>query len=483
MKTVFDQYRTQLEKTHRGYFSPFKILEAIKAATELPFAEAMKIERKLFEECRESSHSRAQRTLFFAERTVSKIPDVPKETPVREIKKVAVIGAGTMGTGIAMNFLNAGLAVTLLESEKSYLDNGLNKITETYSAAVAKGRMSEDQKADTLKHITGVLDFDAINDADVIIEAVFENMDVKKEVFNKIDSVAKPGAILASNTSTLDIDVIAAVTGRAEDVIGLHFFAPANIMPLLEIVRGEKTATDVIATAMSLAKTIRKTGVLVGNCFGFVGNRMFIPYIREAQLMLLEGVAPERIDQVAYDWGMAMGPNAVVDLSGVDVMQKIIDAWDGKPDDPSFYRLITVLNDMGRFGQKTGAGIYQYDGRKPSPDDVVKAIIKSEAGSLGIKQREIDDQEIIERLFYSMINEGAKILEEKIALRASDIDVIWTSGYGMPRYRGGPMMVADMIGLREVYDGICKHKDRYGEQYWQPASLLKNLADEGGSFY
>jgi 3-hydroxyacyl-CoA dehydrogenase len=307
-------------------------------------------------------------------------------------------------------------------------------------------------------------------------------MALKKEIFGTLDKVCKPGAILASNTSTLDIDEIAAATSRPEDVIGLHFFAPANIMTLLEIVRGEKTAKDVIATSMDLAKTIRKVAVLVRCCFGFVANRMFFPYVREAQLMILEGVAPERIDQVAYDWGMAMGPNGVSDLSGLDVLEKVRTEWTERPDDPAFFRMITKLVEQGRVGQKSGAGIYKYEGRNAVPDPAVTALAKQEAQALGIKQIDVSDDEIIERLFYSMINEGALILEEGIALRPGDINVVYANGYGMARYRGGPMFYADTIGLKHVRDAMLKYKARYGDLYWTPAPLLNKLADAGKTF-
>lgn len=479
----FADYEKQIEKKSRGFFSPFQILKCIKAAVELPFDEAMRVERQLFDECKASPHSRAQRALFFAERTVAKIPDVPKDTAIRDINKVAIIGAGTMGGGIAMNFANAGIPVMLLEVQQDALDCGLGIIRDNYAVTVNKGRMTEQQLQERMDLITGVLDYKDIADADLVIEAVFENMEIKKQVFSKLDEVCKQDAILATNTSTLDVNEIAATTQRAEDVIGLHFFAPANVMRLLEIVRGEKTAKDVIATAMTLTKKINKVGVLVGVCFGFVGNRMFIPYIREAQMMILEGVAPEHIDQVVYDWGMAMGPNAVLDMSGLDVLDKIFKEWQDKPEQvPAFTRLISELTAAGKLGQKSGAGIYKYQGRTPLPDPDVIALAAQIAEKYGIESREINADEITERLFYAMINEGAKILEEGIALRASDIDVVWTSGYGMPRYRGGPMMYADMTGLKEVYEAIARYRDRYGELYWQPAKLLETLAKEGSTF-
>lgn len=478
----FPAYRQKLEKQYRGFYSPFRILEAVQAAVDLPFEEGMKIERKLFDDCKASEQSRAQRRLFFAERNINKIPDIPKDTPAREINTVAVVGAGTMGGGIAMCFANAGIPVILVELEKEALERGINTIRKNYEATVKKGRLSEEQLQERMALIKGVLEYTEIADTDLVIEAVFESMDVKKEVFRNLDEICKQGAIMATNTSTLDVNTIAAATKRPEDVIGLHFFAPANVMRLLEIVRGEKSGKDVIATAMALAKRIKKTGVVVGVCFGFVGNRMFIPYLRESQMMLLEGVPPERIDSVVYDWGMAMGPNGVMDLSGLDVLYKVIMEWDERPDDPAFFRIIRVLYDRGRYGQKTGAGIFKYDGRTALPDPEVAEIAGQEAENLGIARRDISDDEIIERLFYAMINEGALILEEGIALRPGDIDVVWTSGYGMPRYRGGPMTYADMIGLENIYSAIMNYRDRYGDRYWHPAPLLERLAKEGKSF-
>ena len=478
----FSEYRKKIARQTRGFFAPEQIIKCAEAAVNLPYEEALALEGKLFNECKDSTHSRAQRHLFFAEREVAKIPDVPKDTIKRDIKNVAVVGAGTMGGGIAMNFINAGLPVTILEMNQEGLDRGLDIIRKNYEATVKKGRMTEEQLEKSMALITGSLDYADLSDADLVIEAVFENMGIKKQVFSQLDEVCKPGAIMATNTSSLDVNEIAAVTKRPEDVIGLHFFAPANVMTLLEIVRAKKTSHEVIATSMALAKTIRKTAVLVGVCYGFVGNRMFFPYVREAEMMMLEGVAPERIDQVAYDWGMAMGPHAVTDLSGLDVFYKLYQEWEDKPDDPSYFRICMELYDQGRYGQKTGAGIYKYEGRNSVPDPAVMELAKSQAEALGIEQREIRDEEIIERLLYSMINEGALILEEGIAIRASDIDVVFANGYGMPRYRGGPMIYADTVGLKNVYEAICKYRDRYGDLYWTPAPLLENLAQEDKNF-
>ena len=479
---VFADYRKQITKTARGFFAPEQIIKCVEAAIELPYKEALQIESDLFLDCLKSDHSKAQRHLFFAEREISHIPDIPKDTPFREIKSVAIIGAGTMGCGIAMNFLNANIPVTLLEIEQAGLDRGLNSIRSNYEGQVKKGRLKQERLDQYINLLNGTTDYAELSDVDLVIEAVFENMAIKKEVFEKLDQVCKPGAILASNTSTLDINTIASFTKRPEDVIGLHFFAPANIMPLVEIVRGDKSANDVIASALKLAKTIRKVGVLVGVCFGFVGNRMFLPYIREAELMMLEGVSAERIDQVAFDWGMAMGPHAVTDLSGQDVFFKIIDGWKEKPDDPAYFHICKTLFEKGHYGQKTGNGKYCYEGRKAVNDQEVTKMAKQEAEKLGIEQRDISDNEIIQRLLYSMINEGALILEERIAIRPGDIDVIYANGYGLPRYRGGPMFYADLIGLKQVYDGMSKYRERYGDRYWTPAPLLEQLASEGKTF-
>lgn len=478
----FDEYRQQIARQTRGFFAPEKIVQCVEAAVNLPYADALVLERRLFGECKASTHSKAQRHLFFADREATKIPDLPKDTARREINQVAVVGAGTMGGGIAMNFINAGIPVTLLEMNQEGLDRGIGIIRRNYAATVKKGRMTEAQLEECMGRISGSLDYAELGDADLVIEAVFENMKIKKQVFAKLDAVCKPGAIMATNTSSLDVNEIATATKRPADVLGLHFFAPANVMTLLEIVRAEQTAREVLATAMAMARTIRKTAVLVGVCYGFVGNRMFFPYIREAQMMMLEGVAPERIDQVAYDWGMAMGPNAVTDLSGLDVFYNLYEEWENKPDDPGYFRVGIELYKQGRYGQKTSAGIYKYEGHLAVPDPAVMELARQQAEQLNIAQREISDAEIMERLLYAMINEGALILEQGIALRSSDIDVVFTHGYGMPRYRGGPMCYADTVGLKTVYAAICKYRERYGDLYWTPAPLLEKLAQEGKVF-
>ncbi|MBL1141130.1 MAG: 3-hydroxyacyl-CoA dehydrogenase [Proteobacteria bacterium] len=479
---LFEKYRQRNNKTACGFFAPEKIIQCVEAAVDLPYPESLQVEDNLFMECLNSDHSRGQRHLFFAEREIARIPDVPKDTAIRNINRVAIIGAGTMGGGIAMNFLQANIPVTLLEIDQEGLQRGIDIIRSNYAGQVKKGRMEQTHMDQYMELLSGSTAFDNISDVDLVIEAVFENMEIKKEVFKKLDQVCKPGAILASNTSTLDLDVIANYTKRPEDVIGLHFFAPANIMPLLEIVRGKKTTKDVIATAFKLSRSIRKVGVLAGVCFGFIGNRMFLPYVREAELMMLEGVSAERIDRVACNWGMAMGPHAVTDLSGQDVFFKIVDGWKDHPDDPAFFRVCKALFELERYGQKTSKGKYIYEGRKAISDPKVANIAQQEAEKLGIEQREISDDEIIKRLLCAMINEGALILEEGIAIRSGDIDVIYANGYGLPRYRGGPMFYADLIGLKQVYDDINEFRDRYGNRYWTPAPLLEQLAKQGKTF-
>ena len=480
--TFFADYRKGVARETRGFFAPEMIIQCVEAATTKTFDDGVAVENALFMKCMNSTHSKAQRHLFFAEREVAKVPDVPKDTKLRDIRKVAVIGGGTMGGGIAMNFANVGIPVLLKEINQEALDRGMAIIRGNYEGPVKKGKLSQAAMDKCMSLITPTLDYNDIADCDLVIEAVFETMSIKKEVFNKLDEVCKQGAILASNTSTLNVDEIAACTKRPEDVIGLHFFAPANVMTLLEIVRGAKTAKDVIATSMAMAKTIRKMGVLVRVCFGFVGNRMFFPYVREAQRMILEGIPAERIDKVAYDWGMAMGPNGVSDLSGLDVLSKVNKEWKEKPNDPAYCRVLEVLVEKGRFGQKTGAGIFKYEGRNAVPDPEVTAVAKAEAERLGVPQISVTDEEIIERLLFSMINEGALILEEGIAMRSSDVDVIFCHGYGMPRYRGGPMMYGDTVGLSTVVAAMEKYRARYGDLYWKPAPLLAKLAAEGKTF-
>jgi len=481
---LFEKTRAGIARKTRGLMSPEKIIRCVELSTQVSFDEGLKAERDLFLECKNSPQSDGLRHAFFAERAVSKVPGVGKDTAVAAINTVAILGAGTMGAGIAYNCLTAGCAVHLLDNNEEGLQRGATTIRKLFEGGVARGKISEEKMAEGVDRLSTTTDYDNIGDADLVIEAVFENMAVKKEVFEKLDSVCKAGAVLATNTSTLDIDEIAGATKRPQDVIGLHFFSPAHIMRLLEIVRGAATSAEVIATSLTLAKRLRKIGVVVGNCFGFVGNRMLYSYGRENQFLLLEGAPPEQIDQALFDWGMAMGPNAVGDLAGLDVGYKVRQERTDLPDDPRFYRVADLLAEQGRFGQKTGKGMYLYaDGaRSPTPDPEVQDLINKESEKLGITRRDIEPQEIIERCIYGLISEGARILEDGIAARSSDIDVIWTNGYGFPRHRGGPMHFADTIGLAEVYAKVCEFRDRFGAEFWEPPALLKDLAGKDQRF-
>jgi 3-hydroxyacyl-CoA dehydrogenase len=479
----FAAARARIAKDYRGYPAPLVCMECVEAAVRLPFAEGIRFEREGFERLVATTESRALRHAFFAERAANKVKDVPEDTPVREIRTAAVLGAGTMGGGIAMNFANAGIPVKILEASQERLDKGLDIIRRNYAATVAKGRLSQEAMDKRMGLISGVLEYDALKDADIIVEAVFEEMEVKKGVFRKLDAVARPGAILATNTSTLDIDQIAAVTSRPEDVIGLHFFSPANVMRLLEIVRGARTAPDVIATSMKLARTIRKVGVLVGVCDGFVGNRMVHAYFREAVFLLEEGALPQQVDRVLEEFGWAMGPFRVSDLAGLDIGWAIRKRQAATRDPAERYsRIGDLICERGRFGQKTGAGYYRYEnGRTPVPDPEIEALIVQASKDAGIERRTISDQEIIERCMYQLVNVGAQILEEGIAQRASDIDIVYLYGYGYPRFRGGPMFHADTVGLPKVLESIRGFHAAHGG-FWKPAALLERLVAEGGSF-
>jgi len=481
---LFDKSRISIAKKARGLFSPDRIIRCVELSTQVGYDEGCKAERELFMECKDSPQSAGLRHAFFAERTVNKVPGISKETKVINIDKVAVLGAGTMGAGIAYSCLNAGYNVHLLDNNEEGLERGRATIHKLFAGGIARGKISEEKMLETLERLSLSADYDDVSDADLVIEAVFENMAIKKDVFGKLDKVCKQGAILASNTSTLDVDEIAAATNRPQDVIGLHFFSPAHIMRLLEIIRGKETSAEVIATSLRLTKTLGKIGVVVGNCFGFVGNRMLYSYGRENQFLLLEGAPPEQIDKVLYDWGMAMGPNAVGDLAGLDVGYKARQERTDLPDDPRFYRIADMLAQLGRYGQKTGKGMYIYEegSRQPTPDPQVQIMIDKESRALGIERRDIGAEEIIERCIYGLINEGARILGEGIALRASDIDVIWTNGYGFPRHRGGPMHYADTVGLEKIYARICEFRDQFGAEFWEPSELLAKLAGNGGSF-
>jgi len=480
----FDNARKQLAKRARGQIAQDRIVSCIEAAVNLPMDEGLARERELFQELVKSPESAAMRHIFFAERQAAKIKDLPKDTPIRDIKRVAIIGGGTMGGGIAMCFANVGIPVTLLEVSDEALQRGLGIIRKNYTITVQKGKMSQEQMEQRIGLIQGSTDYAEIADVALVLEAVFENLDLKKEIFARLDGVCKQGAILATNTSYQDVDAIAAATGRPQDVLGLHFFSPANVMKLLEVVRGEKTADDVLATSMAIGKKIGKVCALSRVCYGFIGNRMLGGYGREAQMLLLDGCTPEQVDSTLEEFGMAMGPLAMGDLAGLDVGYKARQARTDLPDDPKLYRMGTLLVEMGRYGQKTGSGFYKYDPetRQRQSDPEVEALIREEAARLGAEQRDFSKEEILARCFYPLINEGAKILEEGIAQRPSDIDVVYVFGYAFPVAKGGPMFYADQVGLKNVYDKICEFRDRYGADYWQPAPLLEKLAKEGKTF-
>ena len=483
-RPIFSFIRSEVGKESKGFLAPLKCVDCIEAAVTKPFAEGLAFEYRLFDELMMTTESASLRHLFFAERAARKIPDVPEETPLIPIKTAAVIGAGTMGGGIAMNFVNAGIPVKLLEMKQEALDRGLATIKKNYANTVAKGRLTQEVMGKRIALITPTLSYADLSEADIAIEAAFEDMAVKKQVFGELDKVMKAGAIIATNTSTLDVNEIAASLSRPEAVIGLHFFSPANVMRLLEIVRGVATSKEVIATSMKLAKVIKKTAVLVSVCDGFVGNRMIAEYLREANFLLEEGATPRQVDKVLTDFGLAMGPFAMSDLAGLDVGWYIRKRQAAAR--PKHLRYSTVADqicEMGRFGQKTGAGYYKYEtgSRKPIPDSAIEEMIVNAAQAAGIARRKITDQEIIERCIYSLVNEGAKILEEGIALRASDIDLVYVNGYGFPAYRGGPMFYADTVGLGKVYAKVEEFHKIHGE-FWKPGPLLAKLAREGRRF-
>ncbi|HXD39439.1 MAG TPA: 3-hydroxyacyl-CoA dehydrogenase NAD-binding domain-containing protein [Ramlibacter sp.] len=482
---LFAAKRAQVAKTMRNRQSPLALIEALQAAVQQPFDQGLQVEGKLSSQLEQATESKALRHLFYAEREVRKIPGLPRDVAPRPVARVGIVGAGTMGGGIAMCCVNVGIPVTLVDAAQPNLDRGMATIRKNYERSVSRGSLKPEQLDERIKLITPSLDYAALGNADLIIEAVFENLALKKEIFARLDTVAKPGAVLGTNTSTLDIDEIAAVTRRAQDVIGLHFFSPANVMQLLEIVQASKTAPDVVVTALELAKRIRKTGVVAKVCYGFIGNRMMDPYGREAERCVLEGATPAEVDGALEQWGMAMGILAVYDMAGVDVGYLTrLERKHLLPKDPSFYRPTAILYEHGWLGQKSGRGYYRYDGaeRKRTPDPEVIALIQEEARRLNIPQRKPSAQEIQERCLYAMINEGALLLEEGVALRASDIDVVYTAGYGFPRYRGGPMFYADTVGLKAIYDKIMEFQRTLDPQYWQPAPLLKKLALDGSSF-
>ncbi|MEZ0305629.1 MAG: 3-hydroxyacyl-CoA dehydrogenase NAD-binding domain-containing protein [Hyphomicrobiaceae bacterium] len=480
---LFEKARASLGRHPSGPVAPKAAIDAVEAATTLPIDEGQARERAVFREAAASPFARALQYAFFAERQAANLPGIGPDTKLRDIKTVGILGAGTMGTGIGLAFLNGGFPVTIVETTQDALDRGVDRIKDTLSANAKRGRITESQAADRIAKLTPSLEMADLGKVDLIIEAVFENMALKKEIFQKLDRIAKSGAIIASNTSTLDVDEIAAVTKRPQDVLGLHFFSPANIMRLLEIVRAEKTANDVMATAMSIAKKINKVGVQAGVCDVFVGNRMLAAYGGEVQAMNIEGAMPQEIDGALEGWGMAMGPLAGSDLAGLDVGYRIRKERKLTGEAAQFARIPDKIVEMGRHGQKTGAGYYKYDAnRKRMVDPEIEALIRAEAEALQIKQRTIPADEIVERCLLRLANEGAKILEEGIALRASDCDTMYLNGYGFPAWRGGPMWQVDnVIGMKKAAERIKAYEAKYGAR-WKIAPLIEKLAAEGGTF-
>ena len=465
----------------RGGYAAHKLIDAVAAASEMDFAWGLAHEARLFTELVQSQPAQAAIHLFFAERELGKIPGLSPDLKPKPVDKAAVVGAGTMGTGIAMVFANAGIPVKVIDVSPEQVERGKKNVADTYQAQVKKGRLSAERAQANVDAVTFVGDYAAIADVDLVIEAVFENMAIKKTVFEALDKALQPEAILASNTSTLDIDEMAAVTKRPGNVVGLHFFAPANIMQLLEVVRGKASSPQTLTSAMALAKKLRKKGVLSGNAFGFIGNRMLFDYAREANFLVEEGASPMQIDKAIKDFGFPMGPFAMSDLSGIDVFYKISQEAPKPPYRTS--EISTRLYEMGRYGQKTGRGffIYESGSREPKADPEVDVLIAEESRRLGITRREISDAEVIERCMYALVNQGAQLIGDGIALRPGDVDIVWVYGYGFPWYRGGPMWWADGVGTKKIYDAIVDYQERLGPQ-WHPAPLLKELAEKNGTF-
>ncbi|MGX4643020.1 3-hydroxyacyl-CoA dehydrogenase NAD-binding domain-containing protein [Massilia sp. SYSU DXS3249] len=476
--------REQVKKVAGAFPAPLACVECVGATITMPIAEGLKFERERFLALAQTTESKALRHAFFAERAAGKIPDVPADTPTRSIERAAVVGAGTMGGGIAMNFANAGIPVTILETKQEALDKGLATIRKNYENTVKKGKLAPEKAEQRIALIQGTLSYEDIAQADIVIEAVFEDINVKEAVFRQLDAVMKPGAILASNTSTLDLNRIAGFTSRPQDVIGLHFFSPANVMKLLEIVRGVRTGKDVLATALALSKKIKKTGVVSGVCDGFIGNRMLEQYLRQAFFLLEEGALPEQVDKAIEHFGFAMGPFRMSDLAGNDIGWYVRKRRQVESPELVYSKVPDLLCEQGRFGQKTGAGWYDYQAgdRTAHPSQAVNDMIVAQSATEGVERRTIGDEEIVQRLVYALVNEGARILEEGIALRASDIDMVYLTGYGFPLHRGGPMLYADTVGLPQVLDAIRGFaRGRHGEA-WTPAPLLERLAAEGKGF-
>jgi 3-hydroxyacyl-CoA dehydrogenase len=479
--------RMALNKTARGARAPFAAVDAIEACITMDFDAGSRREIELFADCVLSTESKAMRHLFFAEREVAKIPDIPKDTPTREITKAAIIGAGTMGGGIAMAYANVGIPVILKDVDQAAVDRGMSVIRKNYESTVSKGKMTPDAMAKTMALITPTTTYDGFGDVDIVVEAVFENMDLKKTTFAELATVTRPDAILASNTSTLDIDEFASASGRPQQVVGHHFFSPANVMKLLEIVRGRDTSKEVLATSLKLAKRLNKVGVVVGNCFGFVANRMLAYYMREAYLLLEEGASVSQVDKALTDFGYPVGPFGMQDIAGIDVgwriRQYLKSVGKTRAEGPQS-AVPDRLYEMGRYGQKTGAGWYKYEpgSRTRIPDPVVEEVAAEEAAKRGVTRRTISNDEIIARIMTALANEGARVLEDGYAIRASDIDVVYVHGFGYPRHRGGPMFYADTVGLPTVLARVNEYRQQFGD-YWQPSPLLAQLAAQGRGFH
>ncbi len=483
----FNDFRNSIARRTRGFKAPEACIQAVETACESPLVEGLKKEAALFKECLMSPQARAQQHMFFAERAASRIPGIDPKTPIRDIKKVAIIGSGTMGGGIAMNYLNAGIPTIILDLNPEALERGIQAVRKNYEISAKRGRITQEQVEGFMALLHSTTQYSELADADLVIEAVFENMDVKKKVFTSLDEVCKEGAILATNTSTLDINEIAAITKRPQDVVGLHFFSPANVMRLMEIVRTDSTSDEVLMTCTKMAKTIRKVAVVSGVCWGFIGNRLLEPYGREAGRMILEGATPEQIDSVLYNFGMAMGVISMYDMAGNDIGYLI---RQGNKEacysrDPIYQLLGDKLYELGRFGQKSGRGYYIYEGRDKKNDPELMELASDLAKEHNVKQRAIGDQEILERTIFMLINEGAQVLADGISYRSSDIDTVYCNGYGFPAHRGGPMQYADEIGLDKVVEALNKYRDQlgaYGEEFFKPAPLLEKLAAEGKKF-
>jgi len=481
---IFARHRAAAAKQYPNRTAALTAIKAVEAAVRLPFERGLEYETELANESKATLEAKALIHVFFAERETRKIPGIPAGVEGRRVSRAAIVGAGTMGGGIAMCFANAGIPVTLIDVSQEALDRGLKVIADNYATTVKRGRLSAEDVRKRVDLIRGALKYEDAADADVIIEAVFENMALKKKIFAELDRVAKRGAVLATNTSTLDIDQIASAVKRPEDVIGMHFFSPANVMPLLEVVRTAKTSPETIRTAVDLARPLKKTPVLARVCYGFIGNRMMEGYAREAERMVLEGATPRQVDTVLEKWGMAMGILAVFDMAGIDVGVNVHKAnADKYPPDPAYYQADFALAEAGRLGQKSGKGYYRYQpgDRTRHDDPEAIAIIAERARRVGVEPRAHDDAEILERCLYPLLNEGLRILEEGVALRASDVDVVWAAGYGFPRYRGGPLFYADTIGLKTLHDGMLKYRAIFGPMHWEPARLLVDLVKQGKS--